>query len=242
MIPARSGTVTTIALVSALAWIAPISNSLAGSIGDPTSRFWDRGYSLGFDYDFTIRPVLIAGQKGDVDVTSYQMTGAIGLWDRVSAFAKFGIGRVADRDAGLFFSDMKLAYGGGVKVKLLDWEGIRIGGGGQYSEYNAGETATGNKPGLQIDVYWREVEGFGGVAYDGLRWFTPYVGAVYSDVYGKRKESFMATPLPRQKIDEQNPLGIYFGVSARPRPWILLIGEGRLVNQTSFTFSAAYLF
>ncbi len=120
-----------IALVSALAWSAPISNSLAGSLGDPTPRFWDKGLSVGFDYDFTTRPVLIAGQKGDIEVQSYQLTGSFGLWDRASVFARFGIGRVADRDAGLFFSDMKLAYGGGIKLKLLEWEGIRAGVGGQ---------------------------------------------------------------------------------------------------------------
>lgn len=239
----RYGTVVKAAWFFAVIIIGIVPRAWAAPLGDPTPRFWDRGFSAGFDYDFTLRPVLIGGQKGDVETQSYQAVGTIGLPDRLSLFARFGIGRVADHDEnGLFFADLKLAYGGGIKVKLFDWEGIRVGAGAQYSEFNSGEKATGHKPGLQIDVYWRETEAFGGIAYDGFDWISPYIGVLYSDVYGKRKGSFLAVPIPRLFIDEQDPLGLFFGISVRPRPWILITGEGRLQNQSSYSFSASYLF
>src|SRR5262249_32481727 len=215
-------TMTGTCAASALLWAA---SAAAMYTPNPAGRWAPGHFTLAADFQFNSDKDLDPGGKVE-DVAGFFVRPSYSIIRNVVVYARLGF-QTADK------VDTGFAGGFGVQGAYVfpgasDWA---IGGAFDYLHWE-GDFPSDAPSFAQRDIDWNEFQLAAAVSYNipQLRELTPYAGLLFDFVDA------------RGDISEDDPVGILFGTNWDPIPEVRLDAQFRVVNETGFFMSAAYIF
>ena len=166
---------------------------------------------------------------------------AVGLASWIELYGRIGLGEFNIRRLG-FNGDWRLAYGGGLRLRLAKFPIGSIGLAGQYLRFTSDDT---NSAGESLDGEWEEIDAVLGFGTKQFGAFQFYFGAIYhrSDVTVENDRSNV-----RDTFDEDIPYRLVFGINLFPlldfpRNEFLVNVEARVIGETpQVTLGVQYVF
>lgn len=198
----------------------------AARLGDPTAVAAPARFTLGVEYEFLERDIeydspIAPGNEGELESQRIFFRGAYGIAPNVEVFARLG-GADAETDTPDVSGDLGLAFGGGVKGVIFRGPNWALGAVGQFLYYES-------ENGGEIDVL--EFDLASGVSF-ALGPVTPYAGLVLQLTQGE-----LTSPGPSSDFDQDNLLGLFFGMNYVPQPNISLGFEAHLIHETGVSIA-----
>lgn len=198
----------------------------AARLGDPTAVAAPARFSLGVEYEFLERDVEydspIAGvNEAELESQRVFVRGAYGLTPDMEVFLRLG-GAEAETDRPNVNGDFGLAFGGGVKGVIFRGPNWALGAVGQFLYYqseNGGEVEV-----LEFDLATGASFALGPV--------TPYAGLVLQVTQGE-----LSSPAGSSDFDQDNLIGLFFGMNYVPQPNISLGFEAHLIHETAVSIA-----
>jgi hypothetical protein len=208
--------------------------AMAGNIDIPTPTLKKGSFGLGLELDISGRDVKFSNEKINENSRRYLVKGSYGLLDRVNLYGTLGAGSIND-DTG-FEGNPGLAYGGGVKLRLYEYEDIVFGLTGQFLRFTSQENDVAGINGLTFKSTWNEYElALGASTKITISNF--YGGVLLSTVDGE-----LETSTQKAHFKESHPLGIFLGGDAELMEQLRLGMEVRLIDETAFSVKLSYAF
>lgn len=198
----------------------------AGRLGDPASVAAPTRFTLGVEYEFLERDVeydspLAGVTEAELESQRVLVRGAYGIAPNLELFARLG-GAEAETDTPSVNGDFGLAFGGGVKGVIFRGPNWALGAVGQFLYY---ESENGG------DVEVLEFDLATGASF-ALGPVTPYVGLVLQVTQGE-----LTSPAGSSDFDQDNLIGLFFGMNYVPQPNISLGFEAHLVHETAVSLA-----
>lgn len=211
----------------------------AGSIDHPTAGLGRGGWSLDAEWGLSSRDVKFEDQE--IEERSRRTMGRIGLglFSHLDVFGVAGLNQTRD-DAG-FRGDFRPAFGGGVKLRLFQWEGMVFGMTGQAVRYRSRDSNVGGIPGYAFDTRWMEYDAALG-ASTRIAESSFYGAALYSTVDGRIEAAFPDGTKGKANFKELHSLGLVLGGDADILSHFRLGFELRLINETSVSTRLSFVF
>ena len=241
----------TVVLSANIFLLCLFSVATAGTIGNPTARVEQGVFQVGGEIDFGERDIDVDNSKDlEVESNRYIVTGAYGVSDQINVYAKLGMADASIDEHGIDFDgDMQITYGGGLRATVHEIDDVKIGVAAQISYFSSEDTEE-----LQyyyytystdIEVTWWEYEIAAGASYEGIESFVPYGGILFSKTDGEVKATQTSAVYSKSEkvdFDEADLVGIFLGADYNVTPEFKVGLEARLMNQTSFSLMANYVF
>ena len=198
----------------------------AARIGDPASVAAPTRFTLGVEYEFVERDVeydtpLAGVNEAELESQRIFVRGAYGLMPNLEVFLRLG-GAEAETDAPNVNGGFGLAIGGGVKGVITRGPNWAWGAVGQLLYFKS-------ENGGDIEVF--EFELASGVSF-ALGPVTPYVGLVLQMTQGE-----LTSPGASSDFDQDNLMGVFFGMNYVPQPNISLGIEAHLIHETGVSLA-----
>ena len=167
-------------------WVLSDSASvaLAGTIGYPAARqerlLQVRLELVGdsFREDMEAKGVISAGREFKVGTGRGLMTVVAGVTDWSEIYARFGGGEFELVGTG-FNGSFGLAYGGGLRLRLLRFGWGVVGVTGQYLRFSSDDDDTKGEQGYEVEGLWEEFDAALGVGTRRFEVFQLYGGVAY---------------------------------------------------------------
>lgn len=207
------------------------------------------GYPAASQQPFHLR-VEVAGDSfkeevtglGDAEANSARalFTAALGLTEWSEIYVRLGVADFAVDEA-LFNGGFDAAYGGGIRLRLLQLPIGDLGLTGQYLRFTSNDS---DSAGVRVKGEWEEVDIALGI---GTRRFGPfqfYVGGAYHRAEMQLKPAVGV----RTKLETDIPFRIFFGANIFPlvdfpSGKFLVNIEARVIGETpQFTLGVQYAF
>ena len=194
----------------------------AARLGDPASVAAPTRFTLGVEYEFLERDVefdspFFGANKTELESQRVLVRGAYGIAPNLEVFARLG-GAEAKTDTPSVNGDFGVAFGGGVKGVIYRGPNWALGAVGQFLYF---ESENGG------DIKVLEFDLATGASF-ALGPVTPYVGVVLQVTEGK-----LSTAGQSRDFDQDNLLGLFFGMNYVPQPNISLGIEAHLIHETA---------
>ncbi|HEV8661803.1 MAG TPA: hypothetical protein VGT06_01485 [Candidatus Methylomirabilis sp.] len=198
----------------------------AARLGDPAAVAAPTRFTLGVEYEFLERDIeydspIAPGNEGELESQRVLFRGAYGIAPNIEVFARLG-GAEAETDTPNVNGDFGLAFGGGVKGVILRGPNWALGAVGQFLYYqseNGGELEV-----LEFDLA-------SGVSF-ALGPVTPYAGLVLQLTQGE-----LTSGAGSSDFDQDNLIGVFFGMNYVPQPNISLGFEAHLIHETAVSIA-----
>jgi hypothetical protein len=136
----------------------------------------------------------------------------------------------------------------GARAILIDWRNASLGLGGRYttSEYGVKElTSNGSSaPTAGAHMNWQEWQVNVDASYK-IRYFTPYIGAKYSEAKAELRDFSVPISSPfshNNSFHNRSQIGLYLGCTISSGKYFMLNLEGRLLDEEAVTVSADFGF
>lgn len=168
---------------------APVA--LAGMIGYPAAR-QERLLQVRLELaGDSFREVMeskgpfVAGREFKIGTGRALMTVVAGLTDWIEIYARFGGGDFKGWDKGTeqkeqgFNGSFGPAYGGGLRLRLLQFGWGAVGVTGQYLRFSSDDDKVDNQEGYRVEGLWEELEAALGVGTRRFETFQLYGGVAY---------------------------------------------------------------
>ncbi|MCI0371086.1 MAG: hypothetical protein L0214_06815 [candidate division NC10 bacterium] len=194
----------------------------AARLGDPASVAAPTRFTLGVEYEFIERDVefdspIAPGNEAELESQRIFVRGAYGLVPNLEVFVRLG-GAEAETDTPSVNGDFGLAFGGGVKGVIYRGPNWALGAVGQFLYYKS-------ENGGEIEVL--EFDLAAGASF-ALGPVTPYAGLVLQLTQGE-----LTSPAGSSDFDQDNLIGVFFGMNYVPQPNISLGIEAHLIHETA---------
>ncbi len=194
----------------------------AARLGDPASVAAPTRFTLGVEYEFIERDVefdspFLGASEAELESQRVLVRGAYGIAPNLEVFARLG-GAEAETNTPSVNGDFGLAFGGGVKGVIFRGPNWAVGAVGQFLYY---ESENGG------DIKVLEFDLASGVSF-ALGPVTPYAGVVFQVTQGE-----LSTAGQSRDFDQDNLLGLFFGMNYVPQPNISLGIEAHLIHETA---------
>ena len=184
---------------------------------------------------------------GDAEATTGRglVSVAFGLTNWLDIYGRLGMAEF-NVDEALFRGNFGIAYGGGVRLRLLPLPFGYLGVAGQYLRFTSDDD---DSAGDNVEGEWEEVDMAVGIGTRRLGPFEFYFGGAYhhSDITLDRKETRPRTTT-RTTLESSIPFRAFLGAHFYPLGDIpsgrfLVFVEARLIGETpQFTFGVQYAF
>lgn len=205
-------------VAAGLAWP---EGARAARLGDPTSVAAPTRFTLGVEYEFLERDVEFDFPFSGVSETELEsqrvfVRGAYGIAPNLEVFVRLG-GADGETDAPHVNGDLGFAIGGGVKGVIFRGPNWALGAVGQllyFESENGGEIEV-----LEFDLA-------SGVSF-ALGPVTPYAGLVIQVTEGELTRAGES-----RDFDQDDLVGLFFGINYVPQPNISLGFEAHLIHET----------
>jgi hypothetical protein len=209
--------------------------AMAGNIDIPTANLKRGSFSVGLEANISGRDVDYSNKVINENAHTYLVKGSYGLLDRVNLFGKLGAGSINDNTG--FEGHLGLAYGGGVKLHLYQYEDVfLLGLTGQYLRFTSQEDNVSGVNGLTVKSTWNEYDiALGASTLISVANF--YAGGLLSFVDGERE-----TPSATAHFKQSHPYGAFVGADAELIDHLRFGIEGRFFDETSVSFKLSYAF
>ena len=229
----HKGLLLTVSLFTLLLVFPAIA--IAGNIDIPTATLKKGSFSVGLELDISGRDVKYSDKEINENTRTYLVKGSYGLLDRVNLFGTLGGGSIHD-DTG-FEGDPGLAYGGGIKVHLYQYEDVfLLGLTGQFLRFTSQENNVSGVNGLTLKSTWNEYDLALG-ASTTLSVSNFYGGGLLSIVDGELK-----SPSATAHFKQSHLYGAFVGADAELIDHLRFGIEGRFFDETSVSFKLSYAF
>lgn len=198
----------------------------AARLGDPASVAAPARFTLGVEYEFLERDVefdstFFGANEAELESQRVLVRGAYGIAPNLEVFARLG-GAEAETDTPAVNGDFGLALGGGVKGVIFRGPNWAVGAVGQLLYF---ESENGG------DIKVLEFDLASGVSF-ALGPVTPYAGLVLQVTEGE------LTRLGESRdFDQDNLIGVFFGMNYVAQPNISLGFEAHLVHETAVSLA-----
>lgn len=194
----------------------------AARLGDPASVAAPTRFTLGVEYEFIERDVefdspIAGASEAELESQRVFVRGAYGLVPNLEVFVRLG-GAEAETDTPSVNGDFGLAFGGGVKGVIYRGPNWALGAVGQFLYYKS-------ENGGEIEVL--EFDLAAGASF-ALGPVTPYAGLVLQLTQGE-----LTSPAGSSDFDQDNLIGVFFGMNYVPQPNISLGIEAHLIHETA---------
>jgi len=198
----------------------------AARLGDPTSVAAPTRFTLGVEYEFVERDVefdspIAGASEAELESQRIFVRGAYGIAPNLEVFARLG-GAEAETNTPSVNGDFGLALGGGVKGVIFRGPNWAVGAVGQLLYF---ESENGG------DIKVLEFDLASGVSF-ALGPVTPYAGLVLQVTQGE-----LTSPAGSSDFDQDNLIGVFFGMNYVPQPNISLGFEAHLIHETSVSLA-----
>ena len=198
----------------------------AARLGDPTSVAAPTRFTLGVEYEFLERDVefdspLAGVTEAELESQRVLVRGAYGIAPNLEVFARLG-GAEAETNTPSVNGDFGLAFGGGVKGVIFRGPNWAVGAVGQLLYF---ESENGG------DIKVLEFDLASGVSF-ALGPVTPYAGLVLQVTQGE-----LTSPAGSSDFDQDNLIGVFFGMNYVPQPNISLGFEAHLIHETAVSLA-----
>jgi hypothetical protein len=198
----------------------------AARLGDPTSVAAPTRFTLGVEYEFLERDVeldspIAGASEAELESQRIFVRGAYGIAPNLEVFARLG-GAEAETNTPSVNGDFGLALGGGVKGVIFRGPNWAVGAVGQLLYF---ESENGG------DIKVLEFDLASGVSF-ALGPVTPYAGLVLQVTQGE-----LTSPAGSSDFDQDNLIGVFFGMNYVPQPNISLGFEAHLIHETSVSLA-----
>jgi hypothetical protein len=212
----------------------------AGMLGFPAARQRPRHFRIELAGD-SFKEDLQDTRSAEATSGRALMTVVFGLTDWSEVFARFGVAEF-NLDAALFNGSFGLAYGGGLRLRLLSSPLGVMGISGQYLRFTSDDDSSA---GERVEGVWEEFDVAVGIGTKRLKVFEFYLGGAYhqSDVTLK-----LARTGARHTLGSEAPFRLFLGAHIYPLVDVpsgkfLVNVEARLVGETpQFTLGVQYAF
>jgi len=213
--------------------------ALAGNIDNPTASLKKGSFAVGLELDLSSRDVKFSDKEIEERTRRYLMRGSYGLLDWINLYGTVGAASVRDNTG--FKGDPRLAFGGGVKLRLYEFEDFILGLTGQFLRFTSQENDVAGINGLTFKSTWNEYDlALGASTKTTASSF--YGGALFSKVDGELETSSTTNLPEKAHFKESHPVGIFLGADAELWEQLRLGIEGRLINEISFSVKLSYSF
>ncbi len=198
----------------------------AARLGDPASVAAPARFTLGVEYEFLERDVefdstFFGANEAELESQRVLVRGAYGIAPNLEVFARLG-GAEAETDTPAVNGDFGLALGGGVKGVIFRGPNWAVGAVGQLLYF---ESENGG------DIKVLEFDLASGVSF-ALGPVTPYAGLVLQVTEGE------LTRLGESRdFDQDNLIGVFFGMNYVAQPNISLGFEAHLIHETAVSLA-----
>ena len=198
----------------------------AARLGDPTSVAAPTRFTLGVEYEFLERDVefdspLQGFNEAELESQRVLVRGAYGIAPNLEVFARLG-GAEAETNTPSVNGDFGLALGGGVKGVIFRGPNWAVGAVGQLLYF---ESENGG------DIKVLEFDLASGVSF-ALGPVTPYAGLVLQVTQGE-----LTTAGQSRDFDQDNLIGVFFGMNYVAQPNISLGFEAHLIHETAVSLA-----
>ncbi len=198
----------------------------AGRLGDPASVAAPTRFTLGVEYEFLERDIeydspIAPGNEAELESQRVLVRGAYGIAPNLEVFARLG-GAEAETDTPSVNGDFGLAFGGGVKGVIFRGPNWALGAVGQFLYYKSENS--GDVEVLEFDLATGASFALGPV--------TPYAGLVLQLTQGE-----LTSPAGSSDFDQDNLIGLFFGMNYVPQPNISLGFEAHLIHETAVSLA-----
>lgn len=198
----------------------------AARLGDPTSVAAPTRFTLGVEYEFVERDVefdspLAGANEAELKSQRIFVRGAYGIAPNLEVFARLG-GAEAETNTPSVNGGFGLALGGGVKGVIFRGPNWAVGAVGQVLYF---ESENGG------DIKVLEFDLASGVSF-ALGPVTPYAGLVLQVTQGE-----LTSPAGSSDFDQDNLIGVFFGMNYVPQPNISLGFEAHLISETAVSLA-----
>src|ERR1700688_4890404 len=96
--------------------------ALASNIDVPTAALKKGSFGLGLELDMSSRDIKFSNREKGESSLRYLMKGSYGLWDWINLYGIVGGGNIHDGTG--FRRAPGLAFGGGIKLRLYEYEDV----------------------------------------------------------------------------------------------------------------------
>ena len=241
-------------VVSVIVSIWVLSDSvpmaLAGTIGYPAAR-QERLLQVrlelagdSFREDVEAKGVISAGREFKVGTGRGLMTVVAGLTDWSEIYARFGGGEFELVGTG-FNGSFGLAYGGGLRLRLLRFGWGVVGVTGQYLRFSSTDDDTKGEKGYEVEGLWEEFDAALGVGTRRFEAFQLYGGVAY---HQSRMKFSGGQDLLESDFESAVPVRGFAGVNFYPlvdfpAGQFVVNVEARFIGETpQFTLGLQYSF
>jgi hypothetical protein len=198
----------------------------AARLGDPTSVAAPTRFTLGVEYEFLERDVefdspLLGASEAELESQRVLVRGAYGIAPNLEVFARLG-GAEAETNTPSVNGGFGLALGGGVKGVIFRGPNWAVGAVGQFLYYQS-------ENGGDVEVL--EFDLASGVSF-ALGPVTPYAGLVLQVTQGE-----LTTAGQSRDFDQDNLIGVFFGMNYVAQPNISLGFEAHLIHETAVSLA-----
>ena len=198
----------------------------AARLGDPSSVAAPTRFTLAVEYEFLERDVefdspLLGASEAELESQRVLVRGAYGIAPNLEVFARLG-GAEAETNTPSVNGGFGLAFGGGVKGVIYRGPNWAVGAVGQLLYF---ESENGG------DIKVLEFDLASGVSF-ALGPVTPYAGLVLQVTQGE-----LTTAGQSRDFDQDNLIGVFFGMNYVAQPNISLGFEAHLIHETAVSLA-----
>lgn len=198
----------------------------AARLGDPGSVAAPSRFTLGVEYEFLERDVefdspFFGATEAELESQRILFRGAYGIAPNLEVFLRLGTVE-GETDTPKVSGDFSLGFGGGVKGVMLRGANWALGATAQmlyFSSENGGE----------VEVF--ELDAAIGASF-ALGPAAPYAGLVMQWTQGE-----LTTAGQARDFDQEDLIGIFFGINYVPQPNISLGFEAHIVHETAISLA-----
>ena len=198
----------------------------AARLGDPASVAAPTRFTLGVEYEFIERDVefdspFLGASEAELESQRVLVRGAYGIAPNLEVFARLG-GAEAETNTPSVNGGFGLALGGGVKGVIFRGPNWAVGAVGQFLYYQS-------ENGGDVEVL--EFDLASGVSF-ALGPVTPYAGLVLQVTQGELTRAGES-----RDFDQDNLIGVFFGMNYVAQPNISLGFEAHLIHETAVSLA-----
>ena len=198
----------------------------AARLGDPGSVAGPGRFTLGVEYEFLERDVefdapFLGASGAELQSQRILFRGAYGIAPNLEVFLRLGPAE-AETDTPSVNGDFALAFGGGVKGVMLRGENWALGATAQMLYFNS-------ENGGEVEVF--ELDAAIGASF-ALGPAAPYAGLVMQWTQGE-----LTTAGASQDFEQENLIGIFFGINYVPQPNLSLGIEAHIIHEMAVSIA-----
>jgi hypothetical protein len=198
----------------------------AARLGDPGSVAAPGRFTLGVEYEFLERDVefdapFFGASGAELESQRLLFRGAYGIAPNLEVFLRLGTVE-AETNTPNVNGDFSLGFGGGVKGVMLRGENWALGATVQMLYFNS-------ENGGEVEAF--ELDAAIGASF-ALGPAAPYAGLVMQWTQGE-----LTTAGQSQDFEQDNLIGIFFGINYVPQPNVSLGIEAHIIHETSVSIA-----